>query len=224
MNKLVKVNIGCGPQSKSDWINLDYGIVSFLSQFPWLFKLFVGLGLLSDFHYQNIPRIHDCTKKLPFKNNPVDFIYTSHFIEHLYRYETVRFLKECKRVLRQKGILRIAVPDLKLLVQKYIGGDKDYFICYFGSNNDALSNNIADLLVATFFGFDTGSKVRPRYLNRLKSKLTRGHHWMYDFDPLKEILKTAGFNEIKRCNFKEGDTPDIQSLDNFPLGLYLEAR
>ena len=39
---------------------------------------------------------------------------------------------------------------------------------------------------------------------------------MYDFDLLSKMFELAGFAKIKQRNFQEGDTPDIQMLDNRP--------
>ena len=120
---MVKVNLGSGPIGTPDWINLDWGILPILSKLPWLTYVLVKLRLLP-VEYQkpwpSNPRLHDCRKRLPFTDQSVDYIYTSHFLEHLHRYQALELLKECKRVLKRKGILRIAVPDLEVLTKKYL--------------------------------------------------------------------------------------------------------
>ena len=48
---------------------------------------------------------------------------------------------------------------------------------------------------------------------------------MYDFEMLSEILKDIGFNDIKRCDYQQGETPDIDILDNRKdESLFVEAR
>lgn len=51
------------------------------------------------------------------------------------------------------------------------------------------------------------------------------HQYMYDFELLRDLLKTAGFIEISRRTFREGVVSDIEILDNRPEEtLFVEAR
>ena len=52
----------------------------------------------------------DITKKLPFKSNSLDLIYSSHLVEHIHYKQTVYFINECFRVLKNNGKLIIATP------------------------------------------------------------------------------------------------------------------
>lgn len=68
-------------------------------------------------------------ESLPFSSNTVDVINCSHVIEHLpYPDCSNQFLKECYRVLKPSGVLRISTPDAGLLVQKYLAKDWSYFL------------------------------------------------------------------------------------------------
>lgn len=221
---IIKINIGCGPHSRADWINLDWGILPFLSRLPRLIKLLIKVHLLPknySYPWLNTPRLYDCRKRLPFLDTSVDFIYTSHFLEHLPRYQTIMLLKECRRILRRGGILRVSVPDLKLVAEKYVKNDINFFINLVKSDNPGL-NNITDLFVIHFYGFDIWSK--PDFLRRVRNSFIRGHLWMYDYDSLKEILESVGFTNIKRCNPGSGEVPDIEFLDiHRENSLYIEA-
>ena len=56
-------------------------------------------------------------------------VYSSHMIEHLDRDEARAFLEEVWRVLSPGGIVRIAAPDLSLLIRDYgETGDADEFV------------------------------------------------------------------------------------------------
>lgn len=157
---LVKLNIGSGPIGKPDWINLDWGILPVLSKMSWATSILVKLGFLPASYnkpWPSNPRLHDCRKRLPFTDHSVDFIYTSQFIEHLPRYQAVKLLVECKRILRPSGVLRLCVPNLKLLAEKYVQGDKDFFLKL---NSSDMSNrnelkNLTDLFVQHFYGYDS---------------------------------------------------------------------
>ena len=49
----------------------------------------------------------------PTDDSTVDFVYSSHFLEHLYRADAQRILRESFRVLKLGGTIRISVPDLE---------------------------------------------------------------------------------------------------------------
>jgi predicted SAM-dependent methyltransferase len=52
-------------------------------------------------------------KKLPFKNESVDYIYSSHTIEHFSHREVEQVLREWTRVLKEEGGIEIRCPDLR---------------------------------------------------------------------------------------------------------------
>lgn len=79
----MKLHLGCGKRNfGSDWIHIDGGNFSHLHS-------------------------HDITK-IPFKDNSVDLIYSSHVIEYFDRVEVLDVLKEWNRVLKLNGLLRLA--------------------------------------------------------------------------------------------------------------------
>jgi len=62
----------------------------------------------------------------------VDFIYSSHFFEHLFKDDAAALLKSCALALRPGGAIRISIPDLAYAVTLYSLGRKiemldDYF-------------------------------------------------------------------------------------------------
>lgn len=94
--KLNLLNLGCGYNYHPDWINVD------------LVK--TGEGVLQ----------YNLTKGIPFEDNTFDAIYCSHLLEHFPKRFAPFFLKECFRVLKPSGILRIIVPDLEEIVKLYL--------------------------------------------------------------------------------------------------------
>lgn len=54
----------------------------------------------------------DIRKRLPFEDNSVDYVFAEHVIEHVTTIEGLNFLKECHRILRHGGVIRIAFPDI----------------------------------------------------------------------------------------------------------------
>jgi SAM-dependent methyltransferase len=54
---------------------------------------------------------------IPYANSAIDNIYISHAIEHIETEYVERFFREAFRVLRPRGILRVACPDARFLYQ-----------------------------------------------------------------------------------------------------------
>lgn len=53
---------------------------------------------------------------LPLEDNSIDFIFSEHFFEHLFFDEAAALFKECYRVLKPNGVIRVVVPDADLRV------------------------------------------------------------------------------------------------------------
>lgn len=95
---MVLVNCGCGNKYivDNEWINIDFNS-----------------------NDKNV-KSHNILKGLPFENESVDVIYTSCMLEHFTKEQAEFFLKECHRILKKNGILRIVVPDLENVCREYI--------------------------------------------------------------------------------------------------------
>jgi predicted SAM-dependent methyltransferase len=102
------LNLGCGNRYHHDWINIDY------------------------FSNDSCVISHNLMNGIPFPENSVDVVYHSHVLEHFSRKDGEKFISECFRVLKNNGIIRIAVPDLEQIAREYlknlelaINGDKN---------------------------------------------------------------------------------------------------
>jgi len=223
-----KINLGCGPVGLDDWINLDWGILAIMHRFPLIEKLFYKMRFVPLDYKSKWPKnlkLCDCRKGLPFKPGSVDFIYTSHFLEHLKRFEAEHVLKECLRVLKTPGVLRIVLPDLKKISAKYMENDSDFFLKYAGRQERQRLGDLsaADLFCTMFY--PEFYRVKAAGLAALATKFIRPHVWMYDFESLSRLLRDCGFKVIEEKKFKEGAVPDLDVLDLFPeASLYVEAK
>jgi predicted SAM-dependent methyltransferase len=92
------LNLGCGSRfvESSDWVNID-----FRSDSPFVTEA-------------------DLSKGIPYERETFDFVYHSHILEHFSKASGDLFIKECNRVLRKDGLIRIVVPDLERLAQAYL--------------------------------------------------------------------------------------------------------
>jgi SAM-dependent methyltransferase len=124
--KYPKLHLGCLDRPFDGWVNTDITPHIWISRVPFAPRLlnFVGMmpssrllqhqaGIFRQIKYLNLK------KKFPHTSNSYAAIFTSHVLEHLYPHAAVHCLKECLRVLRPKGVLRIAVPDLDRMVRDY---------------------------------------------------------------------------------------------------------
>lgn len=209
-----RVNIGCGKTPTNGWINMDNSLAIKLANSPLKYKIARTLGLLNAEQIENIEwnklnkiKFADATKTLPLKDSSVECIYASHMFEHLPKNGAKIFLKEAKRVLKSGGILRLAVPDLKIAIEEY------------------LKSRDADSFMERIL-------VEPPPISSLKQKLIllitgyRHHQWMYDGVSLSKLFKEIGFNEVEIC--KSGYTkihnPDELNLNEHEdYSVYVEG-
>lgn len=176
-----------------------------LSKYPRLRWLLWKLGVLSDEHYSvswlKSILIHDLRKRLPFPDRSVDYVYTSHVLEHLAAADARKLIEEVFRVLKPGGMVRLVVPDLAYGARGYL---------------DALANNPSD------------PKAAPAFLDWLglsTSGVRDPHLWMYDAPSLSAVLTQAGFINAVVCQYQQGQVPDCAILDVRPdESLYLEAE
>lgn len=87
--KPLKLDLGCGGTKKKGFIGID---------------AVLGPG---------VDIKHNIEEGIPFSDNSVNEIYSSHFLEHVQNRKVPFILRECARVLNPKGKITIEVPDLE---------------------------------------------------------------------------------------------------------------
>jgi predicted SAM-dependent methyltransferase len=90
------LNLGCGTRCLDNWINIDF--------------IKSRKGVIA----------HNLLKGIPYPDEYFDVVYSSHVLEHFNKKQGEFFIKECFRVLKKNGVLRIVVPDLEQIVKSYI--------------------------------------------------------------------------------------------------------
>ncbi|MEM1226492.1 MAG: methyltransferase domain-containing protein [Planctomycetota bacterium] len=132
----------------------------------------------------------DLTCKLPFPNDRVSRIYTSHTLEHLTFGETQSLLRECHRILRVGGELSVCVPNARFYIDAYIEGreidtSKVYAPAW---------NFLSPIDVVNYTAYMNGE-----------------HKHLFDQDNLVAVLAKAGFADSAAREFD--DQTDIKSRD-----------
>lgn len=180
----VRLNVGCGPHPTPGWINYDNSFSVRMAQRPHLVQTLIRLGVLGDAHAQvAMTAMTEGVRwgsalALGHADNSVQVLYSSHMLEHLDRKAARLFLAEAYRVLAPGGTLRVAVPDLRHLVDRYVaGGDADEFIA-----NSLLTVESPRTIAAKLRYLLVGS---------------RHHVWMYDARSLVKLIESAGFCEVE---------------------------
>ena len=96
MSKLNYLNLGCGSTFHKDWTNVDF--------------VSTGEDVIA----------HNLLSGVPFNDNTFEVVYHSHVLEHFPKDKAIVFIKECYRVLKTDGIIRIAIPDLERIAKNYL--------------------------------------------------------------------------------------------------------
>ncbi len=168
------IHSGCGPIILPGWINVD--IVN------------PAADIIAD----------ACHLDQHFKEGCASLCFSCHCIEHVPCERVPEFLRQCFRVLKTRGTLRLVLPDLKHVATKYLRGE-----------------NLRDILV-------DGTQ---RFTGIHDTAAARFHYWMsdafehkmsYDFETLKILLNDAGFVGIRQMPFGHSDIPQLRGLDRFP--------
>ena len=62
----------------------------------------------------------DLSARLPFRDACADYMHTEDFIDQLDLQHAQRFLRECHRILKPGGVIRVLTPDVEQLAHLYL--------------------------------------------------------------------------------------------------------
>ena len=95
MKKTLKLNLGCGRDHRVGWVNADID------------------------QRVNPDLVVDIQADLPFIDQSADSILLQDILEHLTKEQAQIFLTECHRVLKDKGVLSVRIPNVFQIVQQF---------------------------------------------------------------------------------------------------------
>lgn len=189
----MKLNLGCGGIAPPGWVNVDFAVGARLRKVPVLGALSRRV-LRCDWDPGIV--LHDLRRRFPWPSASVDYIYSSHSLEHLTRAAGERFMREVARVLKAGGIVRVVVPDLRLGIADYMSGKTD----------------ARDFLLS-LHAVDTHERTLAKRIYSLLSG--SGHRCMYDEASLTGLMTAAGLTPRRRPPF-ESDIPSIHEIEHAP--------
>lgn len=169
-----KLNIGCGTDYKKGWTNIDNN---------------------SDNNIEKLDLNWDLRNPLPHKAGSVDYIYSEHFFEHLTPEEADSMIKSLMNLLKPGGVMRIAMPDLEVVVNTYLNIPLD--------KDPVLKSHPLDFI-----------KTPAEWMNM--SFRWWGHKWLYDYQELTRRLNDAGYKKVTRCKLGKSTHPELCDLETRP--------
>jgi predicted SAM-dependent methyltransferase len=176
-----KLQIGTGSNLLEGWLNTDFVPHSKATAFL------------------------NATKRFPFDDDTFDAIFSEHMIEHINYDEGCFMLRECWRVLKPGGVIRLITPDLEALLslcspkrtpiqERYLRWMTDRFLPGLG-------------------------KYEPAFVVNLAMRFS-GHQFLYDGRTLEDALKEAGFSDVERVLPEESNREVFRGVDSH--GHYIE--
>lgn len=191
------------PKYDDKKIKLNLGSFTNMFYYGWKNIDIIDLKNFADSQKYNFVQ-YDLTKGLPYGENNVDMIISNHLIEHLTREEGKKLLKECYRVLKPGGIIRISTPDTEVITKKYLEG------------------NIWEYKYVNI-GVENAHDEAEAYYNLLLA----GHKTIYDRYALGSLLKDVGFKLLPSITpfTSQNETMRKETITSHPtISLIIEAE
>jgi predicted SAM-dependent methyltransferase len=167
-----KLNLGCGENVLAGWLNVDFDPLS--DEVVFL----------------------DATARFPLPDGVFDFIFSEHMIEHVSYAHAEHMLRECFRIMKAGGRIRISTPDLNFLMELYRDDKSPLQEEYVRQTAEEAGIKALDTHV----------------INRFVREW--GHLFIYDEKALRVALEQAGFAEIERCGLNESKAPALSNIEN----------
>lgn len=169
-----KLNLGCGAHPVPGWLNTDVE--------PW----------------DDSVAFLDATEPFRLPSGTFGFIFSEHMIEHLPRLDGLAMLRECVRVLRPGGIIRIATPDLRNLVGLLTEPD--------GTAQQEYVREVTDRFLPRSRRYRAGLVINNFFR-------AFGHQFIYDPLTLRDALVDAGLEDVRTAERGLSAHPELVGLE-----------
>jgi predicted SAM-dependent methyltransferase len=179
-HEIRKVQLGAGSSRLAGWLNTDIEPGG------------DGLAYL------------DATKRFPFDDESIHYIFSEHVIEHLTYDEGKAMVAEAFRVLVPGGKMRVSTPDLM------------QFIALFNNN---LSDDARDYLQGKVKWHEWPDEPNAAAIILNLQMSSWGHKFMYDFPTLSNVLTRAGFQNPRTFEENISDDPHLRELEERDSGV-----
>lgn len=165
-----RVHLGCGSIHLDGWLNVDIARAV---------KPDVRLDLRGGF---------------PAPPSSIAFIFSEHVFEHLTVEDGCRLLADCRLALKPGGVMRVAMPDLRYIVDQYLGDWSDQ----------------AWLREADYRAIDSPARMLNFALR------SWGHLYLYDLPELTLRMSEVGFGTVEPQVLGQSRHPELRDLEQRP--------
>ena len=170
----IRIDIGAGEATREGWITIDL--------------------------IESCDLYWDLRRGIPFPDNTVDIVYSSHLFEHMDYGAGQRLMAEVLRVLKPGGAISICVPNARIYIDAYVNGtplpeDHDFW----------------EPALVSREGLDLVNYV---------AYMGGAHLCMFDEPSLLARLERAGFTDARIRSFD----PSIDLPEREFESIYAEAR
>ncbi|WP_422001454.1 class I SAM-dependent methyltransferase [Reyranella sp.] len=173
-----KLHVGCGRHILPGWLNADTYIQDPALPVYWF----------------------DASRSFPFADETFEYVFSEHMIEHISHAAGLRMLRECRRVLKPGGVLRVSTPDLDFLLDLRRPDKSPLQEAYIRWAAETNTPGIPDPTNVTFL---INNFVRDW-----------GHTFIYDEKTLVQSLRLAGFSDLRKCGLQESSVDCLRDLEN----------
>ena len=169
-----KLQLGCGKVLLEGWLNTD------------LQPARPGVVYL------------DGTEPFPIASDSFDHIYSEHVIQHLPFRAGQILLRECFRILKPGGVMRLSTPNLRQLVSLLTESD--------GAAQQDYTRRASDKYIP-----ENTAYLPAFVVNNFFWDFT--HQFVYDPESMRHALERAGFTAITAVEIGQSAHPNLQGLE-----------
>jgi predicted SAM-dependent methyltransferase len=174
-NSIRKLHLGTSKSLMTAWLNTD--LLPVKSQVVYL----------------------DATRPFPFKDGVFDYVYSEHMIEHIDYQGALSMLRECFRVIKPKGKIRISTPDLKVLTSLH------------SAEKSAAQKHYVDFMANKWVSEAEYCKDVFVINNAFRAW---GHQFLYDREMLGSTMSRVGFEDIRFYQPGVSDDENLQGIES----------
>ncbi|HYI08858.1 MAG TPA: methyltransferase domain-containing protein [Thermoanaerobaculia bacterium] len=159
----MRLHLGSGPLALEGWTNVDVAA------------------------WPGVDVVHDVREPWPFAD--VELIFAEHFLEHLTLTEGLAFLRECRRVLRDDGVVRLSTPNLDWV-----------WLTHYKPPHELTVD-------------ETRDEPLLGCLEINRAFHGWGHRFLYNLRTLELALRAAGFAEVAPREYGRSEVAALQNLE-----------
>jgi predicted SAM-dependent methyltransferase len=141
----------------------------------------------------------DTRNSFPIEDGIFDYVFSEHVIEHMQFNEGLFMLRECHRILKPDGRIRIATPDLETLIHLHTTQKNDIQKRYV--------NWIVDKYLPEVGIYNECVVINNAFRNW-------GHQFIYDRATLRLAMERADFVNIISYRPGESDDENLRGIES----------